>query len=150
MPVFNEALEVGKKIEYRVLSWIQQKYQEAFIMEGNFKYFDIYIPEIDKRVEVKKDEKSLETGNFLIEVYHYGKPSGLITTRADYWVFYDATDFFWITPNQLKNIILVNGFPLREFIGKGDEVPKKAYLVPKEFVIEKSLRMNIGELGNWM
>lgn len=144
--MFDKALTDGKKIESRVLRWIQQKYREAYIIEGNYKYFDIYIPELDKRVEVKKDEKSLETGNFLIEAHHFGKPSGLITTRADYWVFYDATQFYWITPDQLKNIILLNGFPLREFVGNGDTIPKKAFLIPKNFIIEKSLKMSIEEL----
>lgn len=39
------------------------------------------------KVEVKRDLKASETGNLAIEVMYRGKPSGISTTKADYWAF---------------------------------------------------------------
>ena len=98
---FKEDLKIGKEIEEYVLSIIQQKYPKAKIMEGYFKEYDIMIPEIDKTVEVKSDIKSLETGNYVVEVAFDGNPSALSTTTADYWVFYDSECLVWITPENI-------------------------------------------------
>tara|TARA_Y100001973_G_scaffold40875_1_gene61087 strand:- start:970 stop:1398 length:429 start_codon:yes stop_codon:yes gene_type:complete len=129
---FSEDLKAGKEIEEFILSIIQKKYPKAKIMEGYFKEYDIIIPEINKTVEVKSDVKSLETGNYVVEVAFDGKPSALSTTTADYWVFYDSESLVWITPQNIWRA--VKGFPLREFVGKGDEKSKNAYLCPKEHI----------------
>ena len=129
---FSEDLKAGKEIEELILSIIQKKYPKAKIMEGYFKEYDIIIPEINKTVEVKSDVKSLETGNYVVEVAFDGKPSALSTTTADYWVFYDSECLVWITPENIWRA--VKGFPLREFVGKGDEKSKNAYLCPKEHI----------------
>ena len=55
-------------------------------MEGYFKDYDIYVPEINKSIEVKSDEKSKYTNNIVVEVEFNGKPSALSTSKADYWV----------------------------------------------------------------
>ena len=55
MSSFYESLEVGKKSEELVLNRIKNKYPSAYIKDGYFKEFDIFIPEIDTSVEVKKD-----------------------------------------------------------------------------------------------
>ena len=129
---FSEDLKAEKEIEEFVLSIIQKKYPRAKIMEGYFKEYDIIIPEINKTVEVKSDVKSLHTGNYVVEVAFDGKPSALSTTTADYWVFYDSESLVWITPKNIWRA--VKGFPLREFVGKGDEKAKNAYLCPKEHI----------------
>lgn len=41
----------------------------------------------DKKIEVKSDRKTEETGNIYIEYESRGKPSGIKTTQADYWVY---------------------------------------------------------------
>ena len=129
---FEEDLKAGKEIEEYVLEIIQQKYPKAVIMEGYFKEYDIMIPEIDKTVEVKSDVKSLETGNYVVEVAFDGKPSALSTTTADYWVFYDSECLVWITPDNIWRA--VKGLPIRQFVGKGDEKSKNAYLCPKDYI----------------
>lgn len=129
---FEEDLKAGKEIEEYVLEIIQQKYPKAVIMEGYFKEYDIMIPEIDRTVEVKSDVKSLHTGNYVVEVAFDGKPSALSTTTADYWVFYDSECLVWITPDNIWRA--VKNLSIREFIGKGDEKYKNAYLCPKDYI----------------
>ena len=129
---FKEDLEEGKVVEEYILSGIKKKYPQAKIMEGYFKEYDIIIPEINQTVEVKSDKKSLETGNYVVEISFNGKPSALSTTTADWWVFYDSVCEVWIKPDYIWKA--VEGLPIREFVGKGDSKPKKAYLCPKEYI----------------
>ena len=129
---FKEDLKAGKVIEEYILERIQEKYPKAKIMEGYFKEYDIIIPEINKTVEVKSDVKSLHTGNYVVEIAFDGKESALSTTKADWWVFYDSECEVWIKPDNIWRA--VKGLEMREFIGKGDEKSKTAYLCPKEYI----------------
>ena len=133
MNSFYEDLKDGKETENNVLAIIKKKYPKSYIIEGYFKDYDIYVPEKDMGIEVKKDVKSQETGNLVIEVEFNGKPSALSTTKADYWVFYDGDNYIWITPTMLKDLTENCGHVV-EFIGNGDTKPKKAYLMPKSLV----------------
>ena len=87
---FNEDLHTGEAMKQEVLKEIQKKYPQAYKIEGYFKDYDIYIPELSKSVEVKRDYKSKDTGNLVIELTFDGKPSALLTTKADYWVFFSS------------------------------------------------------------
>ena len=129
---FKEDLKAGKVVEEYILERIQEKYPKAKIMEGYFKEYDIIIPEINKTVEVKSDVKSLHTGNYVVEIAFDGKESALSTTKADWWVFYDSECEVWIKPESIWRA--VKGLEMREFIGKGDEKSKTAYLCPKEYI----------------
>ena len=133
MSNFKESLKDGQKSEQAILSIIQKKYPTAEMMQGYYKYYDIFIPEKNLGVEVKRDEKSKYTGNFVVEVEFNGYPSALSTTRADYWVFYDGESYIWIEPSKLKSIVHNFG-QIREFVGKGDTKPKKAHLIPKYII----------------
>ena len=137
MSNFKESLKDGKKSEEAILSIIKPKYPTAYIIEGYYKYYDIFIPEKNLGIEVKKDVKSQETGNLVIEVEFNGYPSALSTTRADYWVFYDGESYIWIEPSKLKSIVHNFG-QIREFVGKGDTKPKKAHLIPKHIIKDYS------------
>ena len=137
MAEFHEALSRGKQIEELILSEIKSKYPKAYIIDGYFKDYDIYIPEKEFGVEVKCDEKSKYTGNLVIEIAFDGKESALSTTKAEYWGFYTGIEIIWIEPQMLKEIIL--SYPLVEFCGEGDTKYKKAYLVKKSHVIRKAV-----------
>ena len=137
MSSFYESLESGKEIERLVLSTIKKKYPTPYIIEGYYKYYDIFIPEKNIGVEVKRDEKSKYTGNIVVEIEFDGKPSALSTTRADYWVFYDGECYIWIEPDKLRSICPIFE-EIRTFVGKGDTKEKKAYLMPKNIIKEYS------------
>ena len=113
-----------------ILKKIQRRYPKSRKIKGYFKGYDLFIPELQIRIEVKLDMKSQETGNYVIETEFNNKPSALSTTEADYWVFWDGECEIWTTPWRIREAI--KGLPLREFIGKGDTKMKKAYLCPKE------------------
>jgi hypothetical protein len=129
MSTFHRDLDQGKKVEDIVLAKIHEKYPLATKLEGKVKPYDIYIPELNIYVEVKSDKKSQETGNIVIEVEMYDKPSGLNSTRSDVWVIYTGIEFIYITPMRIWECVSRNMLAPAKFIGKGDDQFKKAYLV---------------------
>lgn len=131
---FHRDLKRGVEVELMVLDSIRKKYPCALKIEGKFKGYDIWIPEVSKSIEVKCDQKSQHTGNLVVEVFMFGKPSGLMSTTADMWVFYDGIEFIYILTDKLKEMIIIEGLKLFSFVGKGDTEMKKAYLVKKEMV----------------
>ena len=130
MNTFHEDLERGKAIERKALEVIRKKYPSASLIEA-FKGYDIWIPELHKSVEVKYDPMSNETGNIVIEIEMNGKASALITTTADYWLFYDDHVFVLIKPMSIVNCIFQSRLLYVEFVGHGDRSSKKAFLIPK-------------------
>jgi len=134
---FAADLERGLEIEKKVLKIIQKKYPQAHIVTA-LKDYDIWIPEIQKGIEVKYDPMSCKTGNIVIEFEMNGKPSALMATGADWWIFYDGEVMFSITPKEITQVIFNKMLTYRMFTGIGDMFAKKAFLVPKDWLIEKS------------
>lgn len=137
--VFHVDLEAGHNTEKEVLEYVRKKYPMAYRKKGYFKGYDLYVPEIQKSIEVKQDYKSEYTGNIVVEVEFNGKPSALSTTTADYWVFVSHRYLIWITPKQICDAIRKYKTKPVNFVGRGDTLSKKAYLVPTEHLIEFSL-----------
>ena len=127
---FQKDLAIGLDIENRVLAILRKKYPCATLVNA-FKGYDIWIPEIDKAVEVKSDQKSQHTGNIVIEIEMFGKDSGLMATQADYWVFYDGEMFVIMPVKNIFKCIFESKLQYVEFVGNGDTRPKKAFLVDK-------------------
>ena len=96
--------------------------------------YDIWIPELKKSVEVKYDPMSNDTGNIVVEIEMFNKPSALLTTQADFWVFYDDHEMISIKPMKIVECILINKLQYREFIGTGDSASKKAFLIKKSLL----------------
>lgn len=130
MDSFKRDLGRGIEIENMLLTILRRKYPASTLVNA-FKGYDIWIPEIHKSIEVKYDEKSNETGNIVVEIEFNGKPSALMTTTADFWVFYDGKDFVSIEPKEIIKCIFMNKLQYVEFIGKGDSKSKKAFLIKK-------------------
>jgi hypothetical protein len=135
MNTFHQDLERGKAIEGKALAVIRKKYPSASLIEA-FKGYDIWIPELHKSVEVKYDPMSNETGNVVVEIEMSGKASALITTTADYWLFYDDHVFMLIKPMSIVNCIFQEKLTFVEFVGNGDSSRKKAFLVPKHLLFQ--------------
>jgi hypothetical protein len=134
---FAADLERGLEIERKVLKVIHKKYPEAHIVTA-LKEYDIWIPEIQKGIEVKYDPMSCKTGNIVVEFEMNGKPSALMATGADWWIFYDGEVMFSITPREIIQVIFNKMLTYRMFTGIGDMFAKKAFLIPKDWLIEKS------------
>jgi hypothetical protein len=127
---FNKDLQRGLEIEDRVISILRKKYPCTTLVSA-FKGYDIWIPEINKSVEVKYDPMSCETGNIVVEIEMYGKPSGLMASTADYWVFYDGEMFVVMPIKNIFKCIFDCKLQYVEFVGNGDTRSKKAFLVDK-------------------
>lgn len=131
MTTFHADLDRGVKVENMLLDILKRKYPCSTLINA-FKGYDIWVPEINKSIEVKYDEKSNETGNIVVEIEFNGKPSALMTTTADYWVFYDGNVFVTIEPQYIIQCIFMNKLQYVEFVGKGDNKSKKAFLIKKD------------------
>ena len=129
---FKKDLQRGRKIEEKILDICRQKYPCSVLIDGKFKDYDLFIPETNKKLEIKGDYRSCETGNIIIELMMFGKPSALLTTKADFWVVYTGLELLWITPIKIIECITVNNINSRTLTGQGDTASKIACLIPIE------------------
>jgi len=138
---FKNDLSIGNSSEDAVCEKIKKKYPKAHVIKGYCKGYDIYVPETNKKIEVKQDKKSNYTNNIVVEIeMPPGKPSALSTTEADYWVFDDGEIYIWITPETLRQVI--KPFAPVKFIGNGDNIEKIAYLIRKDIIKKNALRVD--------
>ena len=139
---FKKDLAVGHAVEKSVLSIIRRTYPSAVLIPEKFSDFDLYIPEKDVKVEIKVDYKSRETGNILVELSMFGKPSALLSTKADYWVIYDGRKLMWTTPGKIFECLLLNNIRSQEILGDGDSQKKIACLVPIDLFKKYLIKSN--------
>lgn len=138
---FYQDLDRGKKIEEKALELLRKKYPSASLIHA-YKGYDIWIPELKQSVEVKYDPMSNKTGNIVIEIEMFDKPSALITTTADWWCIYDDNIFVMLKPMEIVNCIFQLQLKYVEFVGKGDSQKKKAFLVNKETLFKYGRILN--------
>lgn len=129
---FKERLARGEKIEYAILGIIKKKYPKAYKVTGYYPDYDLYIPEKKMGVEVKYDSKSLDTGNYIIDIERNDKPSGLAVTKANLWVIWDNKDLLYISPAGIKECIKDNNIKPKKIYNSSSEDIKKVYLIPRD------------------
>ena len=134
MQAFDTSFSVGKLREAELIEFFQSKGHKPIPIPGKFSGFDFFLANTKQGYEVKQDWKAHYSGNLVVEVEMYGKRSGLMATTADWWIFDTKSEFIFITPQALKDLIIETNPPLRQFIGKGDIHPKKAYLIKIETI----------------
>jgi hypothetical protein len=132
---FQQDLKRGIDVELMVLHNVKQKYPAASLING-YKGYDIWVPEKGYGIEVKYDPMSNQTGNFVLEFEYNNKLSALLTTTAKYWVFYDDESFLWIKPCNIFHCIFNSKKTYSSFVGNGDKATKKAFLIPKSYLID--------------
>lgn len=138
---FRKDLVIGHSSEDAVCAKINKKYPKAHVIKGYCKGYDIYVPETNKKIEVKQDKKSNYTNNIVVEIeMPPGTPSALSTTEADYWVFDDGEIYIWITPETLRQV--VKPFTPVKFTGNGDNKEKLAYLIKKDIIKKNALKVD--------
>lgn len=127
--------ERGKEIEEQVAFLLRtlthHKHAEA-VPVGLFTGYDIIDPETGRRFEVKADWRARDTDQFAVE-HHYGPdPSGVATTKADDWAFWDGEECILISVDALVGVIQQHGC-LNEFRfrGPGDPFKKTIYGVKR-------------------
>lgn len=106
--MFEDDLAFGEAGELRGLSYLEyDTFQQA--PKRRFKDWDFWITRKGKKTywEVKTDRHTHRSGNIVIEFESSGEPSGITTTKADYWMYileYEPT-FFMIPVADLKQMI---------------------------------------------
>ena len=108
----------------------------------NTKDYDIvmYSPKADKNLymEVKTDnyvDNENDTGNIAIEIRYRGKPSGISTTKADWWIYYmpeiSFNNLWMMECDKLKRSIKENIKDLKVVKG-GDNNWSELVLIPRK------------------
>ena len=138
---FEKDLERGQRIEREILVLVKKKYDDAYLVDGYCKDWDIHIPSDDKGVEVKYDPMSQQTGNLVVEIEYNDKPSGLSTTKAYRWVIHTGKEIIITTPEILKDVIKNNSLQPARFRGPGDPYYKRAYLIKKHLIKATALQV---------
>jgi len=137
---FEQDLQDGREAEIYVLDIIRRKYPLAFIIDGCHKAYDIFIPERDYGVEVKNDRQSQITGNAFIEVECNGIESGIITTRANIWVYCVKNNCYWCETQQIRKMIIQNNLRFFEDKPKGETSVVCAYIVELDLLERYSIK----------
>jgi len=124
MPNYNFDLDlpIAKKTEQEVAEILKRVYNAKIISFNHTNEFDILGEVNGKRftVEVKEDFTCERTGNVGVEFSCRGKPSGINTTKADYYIYKIHTKEFIVFVqypvwklkriiNEIKFFRVVNG-----------------------------------------
>jgi len=147
MSFFELDLQDGKQAEHAILMCVRKTYPKAFAIDGSFKAFDLFVPEIAAGVEVKVDSMSHETGNVFIEISLGGKPSGLMVTLATYWAYVTHDEVIWLKPERIKDCIVQTNPTLQTYVGgngfaQGDATVKEAYLLKRNTIVQYAERVS--------
>lgn len=89
---------------------------------------------LGKKIEVKRDFKCLETGNIFVEYGSRGKPSGILTSEADYYCYW-LSDYHFIMIEKIELLNLCRKYlkSNRDILG-GDSNTSKGIILPlKDF-----------------
>ena len=107
------------------------EYDLEFGQEGEGIIADMFE---NKKIEVKRDNWVGRTGNIAIEYKSRGKPSGIATTQADYWIImfskeYEDKFMFIIETQRLKEVTK-KYFNKGSIKKMGDSNTSSAVLIP--------------------
>ena len=107
------------------------EYDLEFGQEGEDIIADIFE---NKKIEVKRDNWVGRTGNIAIEYKSRGKPSGIATTQADYWIIMFSREyqdkFMFIIETQRLKEVTKKYFNKGSIKKMGDSNTSSAVLIP--------------------
>ncbi len=108
---FRRDLEIGQQAEKEAAEKLK-KYFNCDIEFNHDSRYDIKttLGHISRTYEVKTDLLCGKTGNLALEYECRGKPSGITTTEADYWIYKLDDGFYRISTKELKNLIAVGKY----------------------------------------
>ena len=96
MDKFYENLRKYQPYEVVASELIKEKYNvmiTSFCEDNRFDFVD----NNGISYEVKTEPMSLRTGNNFVEVFAYGKPSGISVTEATYHIFCNTMNYYMIS-----------------------------------------------------
>jgi len=111
MNKFQIKLLQGQKYEKKCLEYLDYDSVEFPPANVIFKDYDLTIIKNNIRttIEVKSDRQASTTNNLCIECESNNKPSGISSTKADFWVYFivfpNYDECYKIPTNELKNLV---------------------------------------------
>lgn len=116
-PSWRRAKEAGDGGELRAADLLRPFGFEVLQAVGDERGYDLLAL---ARVEVKTDLRAAETGNFAAEVSHGGRPSGLSTSTAMWWVVL-AGGLALLAPVRVLRAMVAEGNYRRVRAGDGNK-----------------------------
>ena len=113
---FFESKLIGDEFENKILSEITIKCGlngKLNDVVEKFKEFDIILSN-DIKIECKHDLQFQTTNNFIVETHCNGNESGILTTKADYWILGNLEYIYIFTTENLKKCIAENWGDIHE------------------------------------
>ena len=129
-PQWIAAKAEGDRAESAVADWFRGRGWQTFKTLG-LADFDLLL---QCQCEVKHDLQAPRTGNVAIEVAHNGDPSGILTSKATWWVIVVGRKAIIVKKDDLLNFVLAGKF--RE-VPAGDGMKSVVRLVPAEKLTNK-------------
>jgi len=147
MSAYNFAIDkkIGDVAEDAVLKILHDNgFLKAFRVPGKEVRWDIIIPEIDKKIEVKNDLMAEKTNNLAIEIYKQsGEASGIMASQSDFWIIFAAGEIYMLDRVKLREYCINNATSHRIVMG-GDRMATQMMLVP---IAEIKKQKFFGRLG---
>ena len=133
---FDRDLQTGQRGEARVLSLLRQA---GFKCEQRGGYWPEYDLIAAAKIEVKTDNRAIETGKLFIETSSGGRPSGLSTTTATGWAFVVGDDSYLIATNKLRELSAL--YPKKRF---ALDAIKTGHLIPLSVLRQSAVLLKKG------
>jgi hypothetical protein len=103
---FNKDNVESSIVENDIIEYIKnEKYPSTYKYTPNNGDYDIFIDEINDGIEVKFDKESINTGNFCIEYGQDGRDSGILVTKAKYWIQTDKINIHLAKTERILNML---------------------------------------------
>jgi hypothetical protein len=128
-PQWIAAKAEGDRAELEIARWFRRRGWETFKTLGRVE-FDLLL---QCQVEVKRDLKAESTGNVAIETAYRGQPSGILTSKATWWVIVVDSRAIMVKKDDLLRFVLAERFPE---VPAGDGKASMVSLVPVERLTE--------------
>jgi hypothetical protein len=143
---FNKDLPYGQKYEDRlrpILERVGCEYKGSNDTKTHDKTY--LLDGIELRFECKSDKRSNTTKNIAIEAECRGKPSGITTTKSDFWAHFYRKDnelYLLIISSRILRAEICTGKYGNRIGGDGTDTGSypKNYLIPKKIVEEWLLK----------
>lgn len=142
---FKKDLAVSQDTEEEIVDVLHDHFGDAFIEAEYgqaFKHYDIKLVTTFQSVqlEIKEDFACKRYGNIAIEFESRGKPSGIETTRARFWLIKahtsDGAELLSIKTVDLRNLIAEKKY--KRVASGGDSKSSKMYLFDLKLIRESS------------
>ncbi len=122
-PQWIAAKSAGDRAELAIAEWFREQGWQPFKTLGRAE-FDLLL---QCEVEVKRDLKAAETGNVAVEISYRGQPSGIMTSKANWWAIVLEREALITKTTTLQRFTLTGDF---KEVSAGDNRASVVRLVP--------------------